>query len=99
MSLRRIKLRLTSGRILPLLAAAALTATLAACGKKSALEPPENAQVPYTYPKQYPSPGTVLPSTEEEKKMPERPPPHAGGLTPFPTDRSTTTIYQSAPTQ
>jgi hypothetical protein len=84
----------------PLLAAVALAATLAACGKKADVAPPENAQVPYTYPKQYPNKSTVLPSPEDDTKTLERPaPPHAGSLTPFPLDRTTTTTYQSAPAQ
>jgi len=92
--------RLMSRRLIPVLAVLAMAATVVACGKKSVLEPPEDAQVPYTYPQTYPNPGRVLPSTTEEMKAPERaPPPHAGGLTPFPTDRTTTTIYQSAPLQ
>jgi predicted small lipoprotein YifL len=89
-----------SRRVWPLLAAVILAASLAACGKKANLAPPENAQVPYTYPKQYPNPASVLPSPEEEAATPARPaPPHAGTLTPFPLDRTTTTTYQSAPVQ
>ena len=89
-----------SRRIWPLLAAVALAATMAACGKKAELEPPENAQVPYTYPQQYPNPATVLPNPEDEATTPAYPaPPHAGTLTPFPLDRTTTTTYQSVPVQ
>jgi predicted small lipoprotein YifL len=82
------------------LVAVALLATLAACGKKAELEPPDNAKVSYTYPRQYPNPGTVSPGAEPDDKTRERPPPPtAGGLSPFPTDRTTTTIYRSGPPQ
>ena len=82
-----------------LIAAAVLTASLGACGKRAGLEPPDDTKETYTYPQQYPNPESVLPGETESSKVRERPPPHAGGLSPFPTDRRTTTIYQSGPPQ
>ena len=84
----------------PWIIAAALVVTLAACGKKSNLVPPDDSTASYTYPRQYPTPDTGLPDTEKPSKAKDRPPPpHAGGLSPFPVDRTTTTTYQSAPSQ
>lgn len=86
-------------RAWPWLIAVALLATLAACGKKAGLEPPDDTKGTYTYPQQYPSPESVLPGDTESNKARERPPPHAAGLSPFPTDRRTTTTYQSGAPQ
>jgi len=82
-----------------LIIAVTVLATLGACGKRAALEPPDDTTVSYTYPQQYPNPVSVLPpKTEEPSKTRERlPPPTAGSLSPFPTDRTTTTTYQSGP--
>jgi predicted small lipoprotein YifL len=80
--------------------AVAVLATLAACGKKAALEPPEDATQSYTYPRQYPNPATVLPSTEDANKTKAQPtPPFAGDLSPFPSSRTKTTTYRSEPAQ
>jgi len=82
-----------------LLAAVAVAATLSACGKKAGLEPPDGEASRYTYPRVYPNPSSVLPSTDKESEAPARlAPPFAGGLSPFPKERTTTT-YQSAPPQ
>jgi predicted small lipoprotein YifL len=87
-------------QVWPWLIAAALTVSLSACGKKSNLEPPEDTAASYTYPRTYPNPASVLSEKDEERKTETRPaPPHAGGLSPFPADRTTTTTYQSAPSQ
>ncbi len=80
-----------------LVVAVALAATLAACGKKANLEPPDDTKATYTYPQQYPTPESVLPDETESSKAQERPPPHAGGLSPFPTGRRTTTYQSGAP--
>ncbi len=90
-SLRRARL---------LIIAVAVLATLAACGKRAGLEPPDDATVSYTYPQTYPNPASMLPpDTETTSKTTQRlPPPHAGDLSPFPTNR-TTTIYRSGPSQ
>ncbi|MHA1599375.1 MAG: hypothetical protein ACTSW2_01000, partial [Alphaproteobacteria bacterium] len=84
----------------PWIIAAALVVTLAACGKKSKLVPPDDTAASYTYPRQYPNPGTDPLDTEKQSKTRDRPaPPHAGDLSPFPTDRTTTTIYRSEPVE
>lgn len=82
-----------------LLAAVVMVAAVAACGKKAGLEPPEGQEGSYTYPRVYPNPGSVLPSEDKKSETPSyQEPPFAGGLSPFPQDRTTTT-YQSAPPQ
>ena len=85
-------------RTWPILIAATLLATLAACGKKSGLDPPDGATVNYTYPQVYPVPDSVLPSDTEtpSETTQQLPPPTASDLSPFPTGRTTTT-YQSGP--
>lgn len=47
-----------------LLAALALAAGLAACGKQGSLRPPPDADP--DFPRQYPNPETVLPETPED---------------------------------
>lgn len=86
-------------RIWRLLAVAAVAVALSACGKKADLVPPDGEEASYTYPRAYPNPDSVLPSTDKKSEPPARPaPPFAGGLSPFPKNRTTTT-YQSAPPQ
>jgi len=76
-----------------------VAASLSACGKKAGLEPPEGQEGSYTYPRTYPNPDSVLPSKDKKSETPTgQVPPFAGGLSPFPKDRTTTT-YQSAPPQ
>jgi len=82
-----------------LAAAAVMAVSLGACGKRAGLEPPDDTKGDYTYPQQYPTPESVLSDETESSKAQERPPPHAGGLSPFPTDRRTTTTYQSGAPQ
>lgn len=83
-----------------LLAAVAVVAAVSGCGKKAGLEPPEGQEGTYTYPRVYPNPETVLPSKDKKSESPTyQAPPFAGGLSPFPQDRTTTTTYQSAPAQ
>lgn len=48
-----------------LLAALALAAGLAACGKQGSLRPPPDADP--DFPRQYPNPETVLPETPEDE--------------------------------
>jgi predicted small lipoprotein YifL len=87
-----------NGRLL--LIVIALLATLAACGKKSGLDPPDGTTASYTYPKLYPNPASVLPESETPSKTQKRlPPPFAGDLSPLPNDRAPTTTYQSGPSQ
>ena len=80
--------------------AVVLAVSVAACGKKSALEPPDDTAASYTYPRTYPNPSSIQSGADEETKPKARPaPPHAGGLSPFPVDRTTTTIYRSGTPQ
>jgi hypothetical protein len=61
-----------------------LVLLVAACGRKSALAPPEDEADSFTYPRNYPAPATVGPAADEEE--PER-----SFLQPFGRSRSTTT--------
>ena len=85
-------------RAWPFFIAVAVLSTLAACGKKAGLDPPDETAASYTYPQVYPDPASVLPpdtETPSETKQ-QLPPPTAGDLSPFPKGRTTTT-YQSGP--
>jgi len=68
--------------------ATGLLAGAAACGKKGSPRPPQGEESRYTYPQQYPAPGTVVPNgskTSEDEASP---------LSIFRTDnRSKTTAY------
>ena len=84
---RRSPLRLT-GLVLMALTAA----TLAGCGKKNPVSPPEGLESEFTYPRSYPAAPAVPHPTAEEDDTLQTPPP--GRLSPFPFDRtSPTTTY------
>ena len=72
-------------RLVLLTAIAMLVLVVAACGRKSALSPPEDEVELYTYPSRYPAPATVGPVKAEEE-LPER-----SFLQPFGASNSTTT--------
>jgi hypothetical protein len=75
-------------RLVLLASVAMLVLAVAACGKKSAVTPPEDEAELYTYPSRYPAPATVRPQApvEAEEEASER-----SFLQPFGRSRSTTT--------
>ncbi len=75
-----------------------LVAGLAACGKEGRPSAPEGEESLYTYPQVYPQPASVLPQEEEALKTGAAPT-HAGGIGGFPSDRGSTTTYDSGPIQ
>ena len=83
-----------------ILLAAALALVLGGCGKRSDLEPPEDAERPYTYPAFYPPPDTVNPPAPQARDTkedpvglgPEQTQP-APSLSPLPPGRTSTETY------
>ena len=75
-------------RFVLLAAIAMLVLVVAACGRKSALSPPEDEVELYTYPSRYPAPATVGPVKAEEE-LPER-----SFLQPLGASSSTTTTTE-----
>ena len=75
-------------RLVLLAGIAMLVLVVAACGRKSALSPPEDEAELYTYPSRYPAPATVGPVKAEEE-LPER-----SFLQPFGASSSTTTTTE-----
>ena len=76
-----------------------LAGALSGCGKKGPPRPPEGEESSYTFPQTYPDPASVLPGAEAEEETDRRVPVHAGGITIFPTDSRTETIYGSGAVQ
>ena len=76
-----------------------LFAGLAACGKKSDLEPPEGEKHLYTYPSAYPDPATVIPTEDPAASSRRSEAAPATQLSPFPSDRQRTTTYGPATVQ
>ncbi len=76
----------------------ALALAVTGCGKRGKLEPPEDAERPYTYPSFYPPPATVNPTTTQVRDSEDDP---AGlelsqpepSLTPLPPGRTSTETY------
>lgn len=77
-------------RFIRLAGIALLVLFVAACGRKSALSPPEDEAELYTYPSRYPAPSTVGPVDAEEDD------PEPSLLQPFGRSRSTTTTSEPA---